>query len=218
MKRTIIVAFVFLVSLEACKHKSGDEGSIVYQLEYQLPDSLKRYAEYLPKEAIVYFKGDSTVSIQRANEESTTVITDRKTDFMRVLLRSPAKQFVVDYNKTDQAAETGILPPHTITKGKDVKTIAGYKAVKYLFKDKLSDETTEMWFTKAIAIIPNSLTRILDSTLGVPLMFTINQNGMKMKTTVKEIKFEPVPASVFSTPKGYTPLTPQQLREMPVAN
>ncbi len=47
---------------------------------------------------------------------------------------------------------------------------------------------------------------------------TTNQNGMKTKTTVKEIKFETVPASVFSTPKGYSTLTPQQLREMPVGN
>lgn len=216
MKRTIIAVFGILTFLFACKNKKPDEGKIVYKLEYQLPDSLKLYAEFLPKEATVFFKGDSTVSIQRSSEESTTVITDKKTNFMRVLLQSPAKQFVVDYSKAEQAEEIGHLPAHTLTKQQDTKMIAGYKATKYVVQDKLSDEKTEIWFTKDIDIPSSSLTMMLDSTLGVPLMFTINQNGLKMKTTAKEIKFQPVPAGVFSTPKGFTTLTPQQLRAMPV--
>jgi outer membrane lipoprotein-sorting protein len=218
MKKLFFLSFTVLVFLAACSRKNTDEGSITYQLEYQLPDSLKQYAEFLPKEAIVYFKGDSTVSIQKTNEESTTIITDRKTNSMRVLLKSPARQFVVDYNKSEQAEEIGQLPPHTINKQNETKTIAGYNATKYLAKDKLSDETTEMWFTKDIALIPNSLTMLLDSTLGTPLAFTISQNGMKTKTTVKKIKFEPVPEGIFTTPAGYVPLTPQQLRQMPVGN
>ncbi len=218
MKKIIFLSFVLLAFLAACNRKNTDEGSITYQLEYQLPDSLKQYAEFLPKQAVVYFKGDSAVSIQKTNEESTTIITDRKTNFMRVLLKSAARQFVVNYNKSEQAEEIGQLPPHTIAKQNETKTIAGYNATKYVAKDKLSDETTEMWFTKDISLIPNSLTMPLDSTLGTPLAFTINQNGMKTKTTVKEIKFEPVPEGIFATPAGYVPLTPQQLRQMPVGN
>lgn len=218
MKKIILLSFVLLVVLAACSRKNTDEGLITYELEYQLPDSLKQYAEFLPKQAVVYFKGDSTVSIQKTSEESTTIITNRKTNFMRVLLKSPARQFMVDYNKNEQAEEIGQLPPHTITKQNETKTIAGYNATKFVAKDKLSDEATEMWFTKDISLPPNSLTMLLDSTLGTPLTFTINQNGMKTKTTVKEIKFEPVPEGIFNTPAGYTPLTPQQLRQMPVGN
>ncbi|MGI4021250.1 MAG: DUF4412 domain-containing protein [Janthinobacterium lividum] len=218
MKKRIITAFILLVFFCACKNKTADEGSIAYQVEYQLPDSLQRYAEFLPKEATVYFKGDSAVSIQKSAQESTTIITSRKTDFMRVLLTSPDKKYVVDYNKAEQAEEIGNLPPHTLIKQSETKKIAGYLATKYLLKDKLSEETTEIWFTKEVAIIPNSLTMLLDSTLGVPLMFTINQNGTKVKTTVKEIKFDSVPATAFATPVGYKQLTPQQLRQMPVEN
>ncbi len=218
MKNTLTAVFVLLLFLCACKYKTTDEGSIIYHIEYQLPDSLKRYVKYLPKVATVYFKGDSTVSIQKSNQESTTIITDKKTNFMRVLLNSAFRQYVVDYNKADQAEEIGTLPPHTTTKQKDIKTIAGYQAAKYVLQDKLSGETTEAWFTKDISILPNSLTMVLDSTLGVPLAFTISQNVMKMKVTVQQVKFGPVPAAVFSTPKGYKLLTPQQLREMPVQN
>lgn len=218
MKKTLITAFILTVLFCACKNKSADEGSITYQVEYQLPDSLQRYAAFLPKEAMVYFKADSTVSIQKSAQESTTIITNRKTGFMRVLLSAPDKKYVVDYNKAEQSEEIGSLPPYTLTKQNETKKIAGYLATKYLLKDKLSEETTEIWFTKEVAIIPNSLTMLLDSTLGVPLLFTINQNGTKVKTTVKEIKFEAVPATAFTTPAGYQKLTPQQLRQMPVEN
>ncbi len=216
--KNILAAFICIFFLSACNSKSNDEGSITYSLDYQLPDSLKRFAEFLPKEAKVYFKGDSTVSIQQSKQESTTIITDKKTEFMRVLLKSTFRQFKIDYNKAEQAEEIGTLPPHTVARQKQTKTIAGYPAQKYLFQDKLSGETTEAWFTTKIAVPQNSITMMLDSTLGVPLTFTISQAVMKMKVTVKQLKFEPVPAGVFSTPVGYTQLTPQQLREMPVQN
>lgn len=216
MKNILFAATVSILFLSACNHQSNDEGSITYSLDYQLPDSLKRFAAFLPKEAKVYFKGDSTVSIQQSKQESTTIITDKKTGFMRVLLKSAFRQFMVDYNKAEQAEEIGTLPPHTVTPQKESKTIAGYPAQKYIFQDKLSGETTEAWFTKKIDVPQNSMTMMLDSTLGVPLAFTISQAVMKMKVTVKQLKFEPVPAGVFSTPMGYKQLTPQQLREMPV--
>ncbi|RYE36048.1 MAG: hypothetical protein EOP42_04820 [Sphingobacteriaceae bacterium] len=218
MKNIFLAGFIVMLFLSACNHKTNDEGSITYKLEYQLPDSLKRYAEFLPTTAKVYFKGDSTVSIQQSKQESTTIITDKESNFMRVLLKSAFRQFMVDYNKAEQAEEIGTLPPHTTTRQNETKNIAGYPAEKYVFQDKLSGETTEAWFTKNIAVPQNSMTMMLDSTLGVPLTFTISQPVMKMKVTVQQLKFEPVPAGVFSTPNGYHQLTPQQLREMPVEN
>ncbi|EHQ24433.1 DUF4412 domain-containing protein [Mucilaginibacter paludis] len=218
MKRTISGLFAGLILLCACGHKKTDEGTITYSVEYELPDSLKQYASYLPKQAIVYFKGDSTISIQEASEESTSVITHANTHFMRALLKSATKHYAVDYDKAAQAEEVATMPSYTFTKTADAKTIAGYHAAKYTLKDKATGENAEAWFTKDVSIIPNSLTTSMDTTLGVPLAFTIKQNGIIVKTTVKEIKFDPVPAGVFLTPKGYEFLTPQQFREMTTGN
>jgi uncharacterized protein YceK len=214
MMKRVLFALIITISFCSCSHKKTDEGSITYSVEYELPDSLKQYADYLPKQATVYFKGDSTISIQQANDESTSVITDSKVNFMRALLKSSTKKYAVDYTKNDQDEELAALPSYTFTKSTDSKTIAGYKASKYILKDKLSGENAEAWFTKDIAIIPNSLTATLDTTLGVPLTFTTKQNGIIVKTTVKEIKFETVPGGVFSTPKGYEFLTPQQFKDL----
>src|SRR5579863_4728629 len=202
-----------LTLLSSCNSRPVKQGSITYAIEYELPDSLKHYSDYLPKTAIVYFKGDSTVSIQQAGEEATTVITHKPTGFMRVLLRSSAAKYQVDYKKAEQSE---ILPPvnYSYAATSESKIIAGHKALKYILTDKTTGLTSEAWFSKEISVIPNYLTTVFDTTYGAPLAFAINQNGIATKTTVKEVKFESVPDGVFATPLGYKPMTPEQFKNL----
>lgn len=218
VKKASLYLIISLALFSSCSRKKVVQGSISYNIEYQLPDSLHKYLLYLPKSAKVYFKGDSAVSIQQMNDESTTIITHKPTDFMRVLLSSSAKKYVIDYNKADQAEESPARLGYSYTVGTDTQTIAGHKALKYGLTNKVTGETAEAWFTKDLSVIPNSLTMAFDTTKGFPLAFTVSHGPMVIKTTVKDIKFEPVPPAIFSTPIGYEPLTPKQLREMPVEN
>jgi hypothetical protein len=218
VKKPLLYLSIFLILLYSCSRKKVIEGSITYKIEYQLPDSLNKYLLYLPKSAKVFFKGDSAVSVQQMNDESTTIITSKPTDFMRVLLASSAKKYVIDYSKADQAQEAPAKLGYTYAADTNTRNIAGHKALKYTLTDKASGAVTEAWFTQEVRLIPNSLTMAFDTTKGMPLSFTTNQNGMIIKTTVQDIKFEPVPAGVFATPPGYEPLTPKQLRDMPVEN
>jgi len=217
-KKTLLYFILLIVALSNCSRKKEVQGSISYSIEYKLPDSLSKYLLYLPKSAKVFFKGDSAVSIQQMSAESTTIITHEPSNFMRVLLASSAKKYVIDYKKADQELEIPARLGYTYVAGTETRTIAGQQALKYTITDKVSGLTTDAWFAKGIAVIPNSLTMAFDTTKGEPMEFTTNQNGMVIKTTVKEIKFEPVPDGIFSTPAGYQPLTPKQLRDMPVEN
>jgi len=78
-------------------------------------------------------------------------------------LNSTAKHYAVDYDKAAQAEELAGMPSYTFTKSTEHKTIAGYDATRYILKDKLTGESAEAWFTKDVAIIPNSLTSTLDT-------------------------------------------------------
>jgi hypothetical protein len=218
MKKILLYSIIITALFSSCSNKTVQQGSITYRIEYRLPDSLNKYLAYLPKSATVYFKGDSAVSIQQSNDESTTVITDKPANLMRVLLQSTAKKYVIDYNKAEQAEEVPARLGYTYKAGIETKIIAGHKTLKYTLTDKATGESSEAWFTQEVSVIPNSLTTSFDTTHGVPLAFTTNQNGMIITTTVKEIKFEPVPAGIFSTPPGFEPLTPKQLRDLPVEN
>src|ERR1700761_1086731 len=138
---SIAAALLFLCS---CSHKpEARQGVITYDLQYQLPDSLSRYALYLPKTATVYFKGDSAVSVQQMNDEATTIITHRPTSFMRVLLRSSAQKFVIDYSRADQQEEEPAKLGYAYTKDTATRMIAGHKAVKYTLMDKATGERSE---------------------------------------------------------------------------
>lgn len=218
MYRVLVVVAILAILLSSCSKRELKQGKIIYNIEYELPDSLTRYAAYLPKQAIVYFKGDSTVSILQAGDEATTVITDKSTDFMRVLLRSSNSKYVIDYNKAQQPELLPATSGYTYEPTADTMTIAGYKAKKYQLTDKATGLTSEAWFTKQLSIAPNYLTTVFDTTYGAPLTFTTRQNDMPVKTTFKEIKFEPVPNGIFSTPKGYQKITPDQFKNMPLGN
>ena len=218
MYRVLIVVAVVAILLSSCSKKEIKQGKIIYTIEYELPDSLTRYAAFLPKQAIVYFKGDSTVSVQQAGDEATTVITQKPTDFMRVLLLSSNSKYVIDYAKAQQPELLPATSGYTYEATADTMTIAGYKAKKYQLTDKATGLTSEAWFTQQLSIVPNYLTTVFDTTYGTPLAFTTRQNDLPVKTTLKEVKFEPVPDGIFSTPKGYQKITPDQFKNMPLGN
>src|ERR1700744_4055791 len=71
MKKIILFTPLLFILFAACNHKTVKQGSVTYDIQYQLPDSLNNYKAYLPKTAVVYFRGDSTVSIQQAGAEAT---------------------------------------------------------------------------------------------------------------------------------------------------
>ncbi|MBS1532962.1 MAG: hypothetical protein JSU01_21865 [Bacteroidetes bacterium] len=217
MRNVLLTIPIVLVLLASCKKKEVKQGTITYGIDYELPDSLKSYANFLPKSAIVYFKGDSTVTVQQAGADATTVITHKPTNFMRVMLRSDKAQYVIDYKKADQG---DILHPANFIYAAttESKIILGHKATKFVLMDKNTLISSEVWFSKDIKMVPSYITAVFDTTYGVPLAFTLNQNGIITKTVVKEIKFEPVPDGVFSTPAGYKKLTPEQFKNLPVGN
>ena len=208
---------ILLMAFGACTDKSK-QGTIVYDLEYTLPDSLRAYGPYLPKQATVYFKDDSVVSVQGMPEENTTIITHQPSSYMMVLLKSATQKFQINFAKAEQAQEIPDMSIYTFTKVAGSKTIAGYNAQQYIMKNKTTGESSDAWFTHDLAIPPSSLTMMFDAALGIPLTFQVNQNGFITKTTLKQIKFEPIPAGALSIPAGYQKLTPEQLKNMPVGN
>jgi hypothetical protein len=177
-KNLLFILTIIAVTLAACGNKTK-QGTIVYQLAYQLPDSLQSYADYLPKQATVYFNADSVVSVQAVGEESTTIITHQPSNYMLVLLKSATKHFKVNFAKDEQAMELPDMSVYTFTKGTATKQIAGYNAQQYTMKNKISDETAEAWFTHDITLPPSSLTMGFDPAMGVPLVFSTNQNGIR---------------------------------------
>lgn len=193
-----------------------NEGSILYSVEWKLPEQMQAMASSLPTELKVYFKGDSSSLKTESAMYSSTNILNVSKEYERLLLDIPmmGKKFSVVFTPADQERIAENLPNLTLKEGTETKTIAGYKALKHNVNESRSNENSEAWFTKDVEITQNALSRFFDKKFGLPLEFVSYMNGISLKATVKEINTATVPAGSFSASKDFEEITFEQLMQM----
>lgn len=193
-----------------------NEGTIVYSVEWKLPEQMQAMAASMPTELTVYFKGDSSSLKSESAMYSSTNILNTSKDYERLLLDIPmmGKKLSVVFTPADQEMMAENMPNLTVKEGTETKTIVGFNALKHEVNESKSNENSEAWFTKDIEIAPNSLSRFFKSSYGIPLEFVSYMNGISVKATVKEIKAGTVPSGSFSASKDFEEITFEQLMQM----
>lgn len=220
MKKILFgISFILFTAVAFAQSGKGskiNEGIITYTVEWKLPQQMQAMAANFPKELTVYFKGDSSSLKTQSPMYSSTNILNLKKDYERLLLDIPmaGKKISVRFTPEDLDQMQANMPELTSKPGSETKSIAGYTALKYEMTEKKSNQNFEAWFTKDAEIIPNSLSRFFDQSLGFPLEFTTFMNGLSLKAVVKEIKSTTVPAGSFSASADYEEMTFQQLMQM----
>ncbi|HQS51000.1 MAG: hypothetical protein B7X86_13160 [Sphingobacteriales bacterium 17-39-43] len=217
MKRIILNLALLLIgtSVFAQSNKIA-EGTIVYTVEWKLPEQMQAMASNFPTEIKVFFKGDSSsLKTESAMYSSTNIINFSK-EYERLLLNIPmmGKKFSVIFSPADQERIAANMPELSVKPGTETKKIAGYTAQKHEVNEKKSNQNSEAWFTKDVEITPNSLSRFYGKEYGFPVEFTSYMNGLSVKAVVKEIAAGPVPAGSFSATKDYEEITLDQLMQM----
>ncbi|HEY1024227.1 MAG TPA: hypothetical protein VGE26_03625 [Sphingobacteriaceae bacterium] len=216
MKRLFLcLALIVSGSLVFAQNKIS-EGTITYDVEWQLPEQMQPYAAMFPKEVKVFFQGDSASWKNENQMSATTTITNVKAEFTRLLLDIPmmGKKFAVTFTPADVEKMADKMPEFVLTEGTETKTIAGYNAKKYSAEEKKSGSKSEAWFTKEVEIPQNSFNQFFDAKYGFPVEFNTFANGLGLKAKVKEVKAGAVPAGVFSTGKDYETMSLEQLMQM----
>lgn len=220
MKKILFgISFILFTAVAFAQSGKGskiNEGIITYTVEWKLPQQMQAIAANFPKELTVYFKGDSSSLKTQSPMYSSTNILNLKKDYERLLLDIPmaGKKISVRFTPEDLDQMQANMPELTSKPGSETKSIAGYIALKYEMTESKSNQNFEAWFTKDAEIIPNSLSRFFDQSLGFPLEFTTFMNGLSLKAVVKEIKSTTVPAGSFSASADYEEMTFQQLMQM----
>jgi GLPGLI family protein len=220
MIKKLIFTIVLLVSVNALiaqtSGKKITEGKVVYAVEWQLPEHLKPMAANFPSELTVLFKGDSASLKTESSMYTHTSILNTNKEYERVLLDIPmmGKKLSVIFTPADQEKMQDKLPELSFKDGAESKSLAGYKAKKYLVNEKKTNQEFEAWFTKDIEVTPNTLTRYYDKSYGFPLEFSSFMNGVTIKAKVKEVTPGPVPAGSFSATADFEEITLDQLMQM----
>ena len=85
-----------------------------------------------------------------------------------------------------------------ITMTSETKTISGYTCRKGIIQ--FEEGQMDVWFAESVKEFP-----MYDSRMpGVPIQYIVDEEGMKMQVTVKEIKAGPVSEKMFTVPSEYT--------------
>ncbi len=212
-----LIAFICLgTSLIANAQKSVKEGSITYTVVYDLPPDQQAMAAMLPTEYKVNFKGDFSIFKMDLGMFATQVVYNDATKESLSLTDVPmqGKKIAVKMTKEQgekmqelQSGEKDMEVKATT----ETKLIAGYNCTKYLIKDKISGEQSEVWATADLKIPSNSLTSVFKEIKGVPVEFSTNARGLKSKITLKEIKEETVTDINMNIPTGYETMSFEDL-------
>lgn len=216
MKRIFLSLTLLLIAGISFGQKKIAEGTITYEVEWQLPEQMKAYMAMFPKEVKVYFKGDSASWKNENPMSTTTTITNARTEYTRLLLDVPMmkKKFSVTFTPADVENMKDKMPEYAITPGTETKTLAGFKVLKHAMTEKRSNTTSEAWFTTDIDVPQNSFTQFFDTKYGFPVEFSSFTQGVGIKAKVKEVKAGPVPADAFKTGPDYEVLTVDELMQL----
>jgi len=222
--RRIILSFVLLFSATVIYAQLSNsantgkitEGTIIYTVEWKLPEQMAAMASSFPKELTVYFKGDSSsLKTESAMYSSTNILNVNK-EYERLLLNIPmmGKKFSVLFSPADQEKMQANLPELTLKASTETKSIAGFNVLKHEVNEKKSNQNFEAWFTKDVEVTQNALSRFFDKNFGFPVEFVSFMNGLSVKAIVKEIKAGTVPAGSFSASKDFEEISMDQLMQM----
>jgi hypothetical protein len=196
--------------------KKVSEGTITYTVNFELPADKQQYAAMLPKEITSYFRGDSTASIVTQGPATIKGVQDFKANYQSLLIDVPSmsKKIAVVLSPAEIAEAESANPKLTGTPGTEKQTIAGYKCTKVTAVDAKSGAKYEVWVTRDIDVVPNSVSHLVSTFGGVPVRFVSFNQGLKLNAEIKEIKATPVPKGFFTASKDYEPMTLDQLKNM----
>jgi Domain of unknown function (DUF4412) len=201
---------------KADAQKKINEGTVTYTVSFELPADKQQFAAMLPKEITSYFRGDSTASTVQQGPATIKTIQDYKTNYQTLLIDVPAaSKKIAVVLKPDEIEQMDATDPKlTPAAGTEKQTIDGYNCTKITATDSKSGAKYDVWVTKDIDMVPNSLTRLVSTFGGVPIKFVTFNQGIKVNAEIKEIKETPVPKGYFTATKDYQSMTMDELKAM----
>ena len=216
-KKTVAFFLLMCAALSYVNAKKKiNEGTVTYDVSYELNADQLQYASLLPKEITCYFRGDSCASIVNQGPAKIKGVTVFKANYRSLLVDMPtsSKKIVVVFTPDEVAQEKAANPQLTGVKGTEKQIIDGYSCSKVSITDTKNGAVYEIWVTNDIDLAPNSLSKLVSDFGGVPVKFVTFNRGIKVNAEIKEIKEMPVPPGFFSATKDYQPMTLSELQAM----
>lgn len=188
------------------------EGTVVYGLDYELPESMEAQRSMLPSEMNMVIGKNKSKVIQNTMMGSQIVISDTKANTSVLLMDMMGQKMAIDLPAPTEEELKDEKKPKYKYDDKS-KKIAGYKckhAIMTIEDENGEEQEMDVYYTEEI---PSSANDKLKGLKGFPLEYTINSQGLTMVVTAKSVKKEKVTASEFEIPEGFSKMTMEEFKK-----
>jgi len=216
--KKFLVPFCFILicsGFSVSAQQKLTEGKVVFEITYPDMELDQQTMAMLPGESVFYFKhSKSRVEIKMAMG-STVVISDATTQTSTTLMDYMGNKMAIHMTPEDIEKEKHSKPASTVKMTEETKKIAGYLCSKAMIIPEDTTETSpyEVWFTREIEA-RNSFRSTIEGIDGFLMEFKTRQNNMTMKMTCKSVESQNVDEVLFDIPKGFRPVTMEELKSM----
>jgi len=206
--KTGVVALI-LVSTAIIAHaqKKITEGTLVYGMKYKIE------APGAPEEQKVKFNGDVSKLEMDFGPAAIGVFMDTKSGTGLLLVDIPVaqKQLASKMTKADMEEQNASRPKYSDFKATgEKKTVGGYNAEKYTFKDDKGG-TGELWATTDLDVPLNIATSDFKDVKGFPVLIETSMATVTLKSVTEGKVGE---LSVTKIPTGYDEITYAEMKAL----
>ena len=213
---SVLTAILLTSQVFAFAGGDGFNGIITYAVTIEGDDLDAATKAQMPSEMVMYYRDNlvrmeqvspmySIASITNTNDESVIILMDMMGQKFAV------KQSAEELKEAKGEIEDDVKPEVKLIN--ETKVIAGYTCKKAEVTQ--DGETMEVYYTNEISVPENeNAQNSIEGIDGMLMEFTINQQGMLMTMTVKEVKKTKVKKSFFNIPSDYEIKTMDEFKTM----
>ncbi len=214
--KAALILPLLIIAVHVHTKKVINEGKITYSTSYDIPASQWKNDGSLPTEIVIYFRGDSTAAIVKQGIATIKGVSVLKTNYHSMIIDVPDfnKKLFVLLTSEEVQKEKSFIPQFTAQNDTSTQIINGYHCFKINLTDNATGYNYELWVTKDISIVPNSVSRPVSLFGGVPIRFVTFNQGIKIYTELKLIEEISVPKGFFSASKEYSSISYEELKKI----
>jgi len=190
-----------LLLMPSCGPSRIEQGEITFDITYPYnPDLSATMKMVLPKEATFIFKGSKMLTIVKTGKIfRTEIYADETTKELEMRLDFGSDDFFTILNDQDQKDFSASQPHYTITPTETEDSLKGLWAKKYKVKyDSDTIPEFESWFTEQLSLQAITWFSNYKSVVGVPLIYDIDQYGIRMHFEISNFKAREVEDKEFT--------------------
>lgn len=195
---SIVLLSILIVS---CGPSKIEQGEFTFDITYPYnPDLSSTMKMVLPKEATLIFKDSKMLTVVKTGKIfKTEIYADEAIKELEMRLDFGSDLFYTSLSEADQQAFKKNLPHYTYEKTSESDSLKGVFATKYKVKyDSDTIPEFESWFTEDMSLQNISWFSNYDGIVGVPVIYDIDQYGIRMHFEITSFKKREVDNKEFT--------------------